>query len=374
MGHLFRPKLKDKNGRTRESPFWFMQIKRDGKRIVESTECKDHKAARKVLRDRLDELDSRRPSTRDLSKVTFEDLCEIIRADYTVNDRKSSQRLERSLGHLKRSFGGWRVLDISEGAIERYKADRKVDGASNASINRELAALKRMYRLGKKQKKVQYIPEFDKLTENNRRHGFFEDDVWQKVEAELPWQHRAWATFQYWTGWRTYKDVLSLTWDQVDFNGGWIRLPAEGTTKRKKARQFPMIPQLHVLLKAQQERKALIEEERGIVIKHVFFHPWGAPIKSFRKAWESALKRAKLEHRPGERLTPHDFRRTAARNQIRMGVAQAVVKKLIGWESDKMFEHYFITDETILEEAGNRMAQSDGQSSAKVKPLRAEAN
>jgi hypothetical protein len=29
-----------------------------------------------------------------------------------------------------------------------------------------------------------------------------------------------------------------------------------------------------------------------------------------------------------------------------------------------MFEHYFITDEAILEEAGHRMAQADGQSSA----------
>ena len=133
MGHLFRPKWKDKNGRTRESPFWFMQIKRDGKRIVESTGCKNHKAAGEVLRKRLDELDSRRPSTRDLSKVTFDDLCQIIRADYTVNDRKSSDRLERSLGHLKRAFGGWRLVDISEGAIERYKADRKPSSAGSVT-------------------------------------------------------------------------------------------------------------------------------------------------------------------------------------------------------------------------------------------------
>jgi hypothetical protein len=56
-----------------------------------------------------------------------------------------------------------------------------------------------------------------------------------------------------------------------------------------------------------------------------------------------------------------------------MGIPQAVVKRLVGWETDAMFNRYFITDETILKEAGDKMARADGQSSAKVRPLQVEA-
>jgi hypothetical protein len=57
-----------------------------------------------------------------------------------------------------------------------------------------------------------------------------------------------------------------------------------------------------------------------------------------------------------------------------MGVPQVVVKQLIGWESDAMFNRNSITDEQVLREAGDRMAKTDGQSSAKVRPLKAEAS
>lgn len=42
---------------------------------------------------------------------------------------------------------------------------------------------------------------------------------------------------------------------------------------------------------------------------------------------------------------PHNFRRTAARNLIRVGVAQHVVMKLCGWKTDAMFRRYAIGDE-----------------------------
>jgi hypothetical protein len=38
--------------------------------------------------------------------------------------------------------------NITTAAVERYKSLRLKDGAAPATLNRELAALKRMYRLG----------------------------------------------------------------------------------------------------------------------------------------------------------------------------------------------------------------------------------
>jgi integrase len=66
-------------------------------------------------------------------------------------------------------------------------------------------------------------------------------------------------------------------------------------------------------------------------------------LASYYGAWRAACKRAAIVKRDGletvilPRLlgrTPHDFRRTAARNLIRAGVAQHVVMKLCGWKTD----------------------------------------
>lgn len=55
--------------------------------------------------------------------------------------------------------------------------------------------------------------------------------------------------------------------------------------------------------------------------------------------------------------TPHDFRRTAARNLIRAGVPQHVVMKLCGWKTDAMFRRYAIVDERDLRDAVELLAK-----------------
>jgi hypothetical protein len=45
-------------------------------------------------------------------------------------------------------FGHRKAIDVSSELISRYVDARQGEGAKNATINRELAALKRMFRLG----------------------------------------------------------------------------------------------------------------------------------------------------------------------------------------------------------------------------------
>jgi integrase len=44
------------------------------------------------------------------------------------------------------------------------------------------------------------------------------------VRAHLPEALRGPATFAYLTGWRVPSEVLTLTWKQVDFRAGVVRL------------------------------------------------------------------------------------------------------------------------------------------------------
>jgi integrase len=69
--------------------------------------------------------------------------------------------------------------------------------------------------------------------------------------------------------------------------------------------------------------------------------------------------------------TPHDFRRTAARNLIRAGVPQHVVMKLCGWKADAMFRRYAIVDERGLRTAVEMLARGTPGRQSAVKVVRA---
>ena len=112
----------------------------------------------------------------------------------------------------------------------------------NATRNRELAALKRAYSIELKATppKIPTRPSFEMLRENNARRGFFERDQFEAVYRHLPEAVRPAAAFAYVTGWRR-NEILTLTWAQVDFTAGLVRLEP-GTTKNGAGRTSPSLP------------------------------------------------------------------------------------------------------------------------------------
>jgi len=68
--------------------------------------------------------------------------------------------------------------------------------------------------------------------------------------------------------------------------------------------------------------------------------------------------------------TPHNFRRTAARNLIRAGVPQHVVMKLCSWKTDAMFRRYAIVDERDLRDAVELLARGTTGAQSKVRAMR----
>jgi integrase len=163
---------------------------------------------------------------------------------------------------------------------------------------------------------------------------------------------------------------MALSWAQVDFEAGIVRLEPN-STKTDQGRTFPfgVLPELTTLLRQQREHTSGIERRLGQVIPYVF-HRNGKPIRSYYDAWRAACRRAAVEKRVGletvirPRLlgrTPHDFRRTATRNLIRAGVPQHIVMKLCGWKTDAMFRRYAIVDERDLRDAVTKLAQAGTQ-------------
>lgn len=79
------------------------------------------------------------------------DLAPALLRDYRVNGKKSDDSIDRQLRkHVLPFFGTRAANDIDTETIDRYVDRRKAEGAENATVNREIAALKRMCKIGQR--------------------------------------------------------------------------------------------------------------------------------------------------------------------------------------------------------------------------------
>lgn len=376
LGRVFRPTFKDrKTGERKEIPTWWIQFSVNGKCVRKSSGSDNRAVAVRLLKAQLAEAAQGKNVGPQVDRTAFEDLARILIDDYKANGRRSLESVERGLKHLRAFFGLYKARDISSDRVVAYVAQRQEQGAKPATINRELAALRRAFNLAYDAGRVAQKPKIKLLAEHNVRRGFIEPAQLQALLDQSPVYLRPLFETAYATGWRIISELLPLTWDRVDFEAGWIRLDV-GTTKNDRGREFPLIGDLREILLEQRSWADEIEQATGRRVERVFFHNDGSEIRDFRTAWNNACERAGLKG-----LIPHDFRRCAARALLRAGVPQPVAMRLLGHETPEIFRRYSIVDAGMLQEAGkklevyranqNRTRPANSESAAKVGVLSA---
>jgi integrase len=333
MGTIYRRKGK--------KVLW-IKYYRNGKPFYESSHSRKVEVARRLLQKREGEISKGELPGICFDKIKFDELATDFVTDYRINKRKSLDKAERCVKHLKEAFGGLRVTQITTATVKAYIEKRMEQGFSNASINRELSALKRMFHLGARctPPKVGQIIFIPMLKESNVRKGFFESEQFHAVKSALPEDLRPVVMFAYHSGWRK-SEILNLTWDKVDLKQGTVRLDP-GETKNDEARTLYMDEEL-------REEMRVLHSKRRLGCPYVF-HRNGAAIKDFRDSWDTACTQAKVDGR-----FLHDFRRTAVRNLVRAGVPERVAMKMTGHKTRSVFDRYNIVSDEDLKDAARKL-------------------
>lgn len=351
MGFLYRPKLKG-GGRSR---IWWCKYYVNGRPIRESTGAEKEKEARNVLKDREGRAAAGQPVLPRVDRIRYAEIAADLRRYYQTTGKRRIKEAETRLRCLDKFFAGYRVVAISPSTITSYVEARQKQEAANATINRELATLRRMLRLAYKGGKLLRLPVFEMLKEPAPRQGFFERDQYEAVRRQLSPDLQVVAAIAYTFGWRTQSEVLTLERRHLDLEAGTLRLDP-GMTKNDEGRIVYLTPELKALLAAQLARVEALQKRTGRIIPYLF--PFlagkvrrGERRRDFRKTWITACDDAGV---PG-RLR-HDFRRTAVRNMVNAGVPERVAMKVTGHRTRSVFDRYHIVSPADLQDVARRLA------------------
>jgi hypothetical protein len=90
------------------------------------------------------------------------------------------------LRHFRHSFALFRAVDIKTHRIRTCISGRQQEGAANATMNRELAALGRAFTLAVQAGRLSTRPHIPMLEENNARQGFLDHTSYLALQDALP--------------------------------------------------------------------------------------------------------------------------------------------------------------------------------------------
>ena len=340
VGRVFKRKMHIANGQIVEDPIWWIAYYHRGKEYRESSSFTSEQKARRKLKKRLQDIGNRRFVPNE-DRLTFDDMVVDLENEYRVNNRRTLSTTQNHIRHLRESFGMDRAVDITPDKVLAYQVHRQNnEGASRATINREIAALGRMLSLAVELEKLSFKPKFKMLDGERVRQGFLEHGDFLRLLGNVRDYLKPVVEFLYYSGWRK-SSARNLEWKDVDLEGRIARLRIENN-KNKEPWVVPLAGRLWDIV---QERLT----DRRLDCRYVF-HWNGKKIGDFKKSWKTACKKSGLEG-----TMVHDLRRCTARNLSRASVPEQLAMKITCHKTNSMYRRYRIIDEDELRDAQEKL-------------------
>jgi len=328
----------------RRGRIWWVQYFVRGRIASESSGFSDKADAENLLKQRIGEVAAGRRVGPE--RATIADLCALVVEDNQLRKLRDAKHVEwRYKAHIEPVLGSVLASRFGSAQVRQYVSQRRAAGASDATINRELAIVRRGFKLGAQEDPplVQRQPAIPMLEEDNVRQGFLEQDQYERLLEELPPSLKALFVCGYHTGARK-NELRRIRWEQVDAEAGLIRLSA-GQTKGKKPRTLPIYGDMRRWLERQRESCPA----GSVWVFHGTHH---CPVGNHLNGWAEACESAGVAS-----LLFHDLRRSAVRNMKRAGIQDKVAMEISGHRTRSVFDRYNIVDVADLENAGKRLEE-----------------
>lgn len=345
---------------------WHLDYYQNGKQHRESSHSTKEREAIALLKQRHGEMARGEFISPKKDKLLVSELLDAVTQDYKLVGNRSIRALRFRLVPLKEAFGHLKAVNVTEPMIEKYKADRRAMGRAKATVNRELAVLRRAFKLAVEQKQISpnRVPRVRQFTEDNARQGFVDYEEFSALVQHLPPPVDDVCWFAYLSGWRK-GEVLSLTWADVDQTRGVVTLRPE-FSKNKEKRELPLVDQTLQAVIARRWNARLVMTTDGPKVCDSLFHRDGRPVRAVRRKWVKAcikVGRARplldaagrvVLHRTGRSkgrpvmvptLLFHDLRRSAVRNLVNAGTPERVAMRITGHKTRAVFDRYMIVDD-----------------------------
>ena len=318
---------------------WWMSFTYQGKQIKKTTGTDDRKLAMRIFDKVKGEVAERKWFEKLPGEDrTFKELMAKYLEEHSIPKKSSSERDKASLLHLSPYFGDYAITEITPKTINEYKNTRRLEGASPATINREIALMKHAFNLALKEWAwVSDNPvlkvSMEKEPPSRDRWLSYEEEV--NLLAASPQWLKEIIVFAAETGCRR-GEILSIQWKDVDTFQKTVTIFGKKTGER---RTIPLTERAFEVLKGREKVRTNIREITGDL---VFTYPAGRKVNihTLRSAFEDALMKAEIQH-----FRFHDLRHTFATRLAQTGVDPYTIQKLMGHTSfttTQRYAHHFV--------------------------------
>ena len=281
----------------------------------------------------------------DLVNVTLESLeKDYINYVRNLKQLRTWKKRVEQINTLKQFFDNKELINYTSKDIDDYKSFR-MQTVKPATVNRELSTLRHLFNLAKRWKKFfgdNPVSVFGLLREDNLRKRVLSLNEEARL-LECSAQHlKPIIMTALYTGLRK-SEILSLVWENVDFNNNIIIIPSFNN-KSKKEKTVPLSSILRKLLLELKLKNSSVSE-------YVFLDDKGNNIKSIKTAFGNACRRADIKE-----LVFHDLRHTVGTRMLESGVGIVEISEILGHSSIELTRKRYLHPNQSLRDAVEKLA------------------